>query len=171
MRLALILLFLTGCGTTQNEYFASRHNNVRNFTSFQQWTGLFKEEGLSRNQVIEINDLTIKFADIPRSKEGNIILGRCILSESPTILINQQTWSKSNLIYKWIVIAHELGHCVLHRAHTDEKLSIMNTYAMSSYDYMENEGALLNELFDPSTYGTFSLDEEDKACDGLIWRQ
>lgn len=65
------------------------------------------------------------------------------------ILIKRHRWDTLTNTEKKITIYHELGHVLLHRAHQDHNLSIMNTGSVTESEYLANESQLIDELFKP----------------------
>lgn len=163
---------LVGCGGDvlhrRGNVLHIRGNVIVDLNGFDAYVDVFKDQAMSRGQQIVISDLIIEFADIP-SPEGKRILGRCWHGAStPRIEIDVDSWNTSSMVRRWNVIAHELGHCVLRRAHDDSELSIMNTYILSNSTYTENEEYLITELFDRSKYDSLNL-SGGTDCDGLHW--
>ena len=74
------------------------------------------------------------------------MLGICIPSRN-VILINREVLSNGFLLK--LVVYHELGHCILHKSHICDRISIMNPN-MEQYDIEEYEilwNGLLVEYF------------------------
>jgi len=75
---------------------------------------------------------------------------------APTITINPTFWAFASETDRTLVVFHELGHCVLNRAHNNtvaggHPVSIMNLHATWVSDLYEiNSAPFLNELFKPT---------------------
>lgn len=84
----------------------------------------------------------------------------CIMEDEhiPKINVNVEKWSMLNEWRREAVIFHELGHCILGRAHDDVVIngrykSIMNSYLIDGDVYLLNRDYYQQELFQ-STYHT-----------------
>jgi hypothetical protein len=95
--------------------------------------------------------IEIGFAKIP-----GLRIGICYYSTfwlfAPRILIDKDYWDKAPEAEKEMTILHELGHCILGRAHLETKenmfpASIMYSRSFSDWYYKLNRDKLIKELF------------------------
>ena len=115
----------------------------------------FTNEAKARGIAVDLSDhpLTGIISDIPTSQ----VIGQCSYSnETPyKVTIDKPFWDKASDLGKEFVVFHELGHCVLGRAHdesTDSRgfcLSIMRSGTGTCRDSYNSTSrkALLDELF------------------------
>ncbi len=149
MKLALILLLLTGC---------SRGLAPIKFVSiepqFKADLAAFIDEAKGQGRSITIDNLIIRFSD----KLDSEILGECMAYNqgrlgTPTILINYKDYLSQSLPKRKVILFHELGHCVLWREHTNIWLpngivsSIMYPYDQEDWMYLNNWNYYMQELF------------------------
>ena len=83
--------------------------------ALQEYVDNFLVEGASRGHPIQITDLIVRFSpDL-----GDNVLGECWTggSSTPTIYISMRYWPYETVVYRRIIMFHELGHCVLNREH------------------------------------------------------
>lgn len=85
----------------------------------QTYFDSFKAEGNSRNVAIDYSLLNIH-ADFSDLEEGNVV-GKCVTyaDDVKKLIIDQSYWDKSSSLQRELLIFHELGHCILHRGHTE----------------------------------------------------
>lgn len=135
----------TGCG--RSEYSVGE---------FQAYVKRFEDESARRGQRVVVNDLIVRWGDLPEDKNGN-----CRISSfaTPVITINQRVWPRLDEPRRELLLFHELGHCVLKREHDDRTIlqrgrnlpdSVMHTYLLDSNVYQENREHYLDELFSSS---------------------
>jgi hypothetical protein len=106
--LVLITLFFA---CSQDDYENSELNN----SEFEPYINSFFEEAENRGYNLNIQNTTIYFADI---KDPDIA-GLCY--QNGRIIIDRNNWNNGNEPYRERLIFHELGHCILKRAHRNEK--------------------------------------------------
>src|SRR5687768_6648788 len=165
MRCILILAFmLSGCGSA-SKFFQqpdTGHDKEVDIDGFKEYVKLFKYEGSLRDAHVHIDDLIIEFKHIKQTETDSVILGQCWTGSeiTPTIQIDSKYWEPMSDVKREILMMHELGHCVLHRDHRDDTMSINNTYVLSEYKYSHNRKSLLDERFDRSKFYSFSLTGE-----------
>lgn len=133
MRLALLILILSGCG--QPIYVQPElQPYVDRFTAAY---------GRTLEKTIEV-----KFDDL--KDQPILILGECdgMGGERPRVLIRQGIWETYNDASRELIIFHELGHCELERHHEGElSESIMRPTILLDSDYINYQNYYVNELF------------------------
>jgi hypothetical protein len=133
--------------------YAYMHNRVICSDEFRPYVDKFMQEAKSQNVKFEpFYLLYIRFSDkLPIDVQGRA--PDSYSTHQKFIFINKFLWSKSSASQRENTIAHELGHAVLHRKHTEEKFldkspfSIMNPNLMQDSDYQRNVKHYWKELF------------------------
>ncbi len=115
----------------------------------------FESEAETRNVSIDIDNLDID--GYIEHIESRGILGQCksYSDGSHEVVFDEDYWNRISDIEKEYLVFHELGHCILDRAHDDTKdangncNSIMQSGANSckSLYNTENRAELIDELF------------------------
>jgi hypothetical protein len=97
-------------------------------------------------------DLQIQFGSLDAYGSG--VIGLCETSGSMRqVTFDPDFWDQVSETQRQLLVHHELGHCVLYRAHRSELLSsgayasIMYPIILSSATYTANPAYYLNELF------------------------
>lgn len=146
--LAIITVF-TGCGEEIHTSELIIDSDLLEY--FER----FKIEAEKRNIPIDYKSMNV---------EGHIgeivdkgVVGQCqtYANGNKAVIIEKEYWEKSSNLKKEFIVFHELGHCILNRAHLDATgaggncNSIMNSgSAACKLDYTpENREMLLEELF------------------------
>lgn len=129
--LAVILLVgLVGCGKAPDPTFDVLKNR-------------FQAEHLRiTGKSIDLKMVNIQFGELP---EG--VSARCHQGLFPSITVTHINFSGLNEASDEMLIFHELGHCVLHRGHTDYK-GIMRSERMEQMEYLADREKYLQELFE-----------------------
>lgn len=119
--LLLILTLLTACGKRQGNAIIQDaelemyYNEVKN---------RFNEVGLSTTTFV---DLYIKFETLQQNNSKYTTQGVCTVSPGMLqIKIDQNRWVKLDEKQKLLLIAHEMGHCVVGLPHFEERIDLMN---------------------------------------------
>ncbi|AUD07623.1 hypothetical protein [Spirosoma pollinicola] len=161
----LILVGLTGCHSdpqpepTQYSVPAEVEPFVKSF----------REEALKRNKAVSTANLIVTFG----TAVSEDVCGQCQIESgrTPRITLNNDSfcWQQANQYERECLVFHELGHCLLSRAHKTDKfpngafVSIMNlsdvtVYATCRYpigndecDKRARRDYYIDELFDAST--------------------
>ena len=129
----------------------------------------FREEAQKRGSSVSTASLIVEFG----APQGSDVCGQCMLEngKTPRILLNNNSfcWQQANPQERECLIFHELGHCLLRRAHNSDKfpngafMSLMNpdnvtVYATCRYpiggeecDKRPRRDYYIDELFDPTT--------------------
>lgn len=141
----VLILVFSGCGRA-----------VRNTGAFEAQVQRFEADAAQFGNPVSINNIQIKFGNLSDSTLGLCTLGL----DSPIITIDEKKWTNLNETQKELVFYHELGHCVLKKAHNDARLnnpggrlmeSIMNSHPLDLVDYVQFRSDYLTQLFDPSS--------------------
>jgi hypothetical protein len=127
---------------------------VRNLGQFEPYVEAFEKASSSANHSVVVNFLEMKFGPLPSET-----LALCTLGvDVPLITVNQSLWQTLTEAQRQLVIFHELGHCVLKRAHQNIqgtggrlKQSIMDAHPLDLTDYTTYRTDYLAELFNPSS--------------------
>jgi hypothetical protein len=133
-----------GCG---------RRDPVLDVGEFKPYVDAFEAVSQVEGAPTQVEDLIIKFGDLPNPRER----GACEIvgDRTPTITISKTKWGKLDEYERQQLLFHEMGHCVLGQEHRDAKdadgiaVSMMNPYAIDSYTYAEREEQYHHELFNP----------------------
>lgn len=84
-------------------------------SEFWQYVWLFEEQ-----TGVEVKDVPIAFANIEAGHAGECWHYYSLVGSYYEIAIDPQWWFENqNDVRREILISHELGHCVLHRDHTE----------------------------------------------------
>ncbi len=164
--LVLVLVFLiTGCKKEPDPapiYLVP--------TEIQPYIDKFIAEASQRGKPITVNNLIVQFGQT----SGEDVCGQCLLQakQTPriTLSINPDCWQNAYPEEREGLVFHELGHCILSRAHRTDQLpdgtyaSLMNgldtgVYATCRYpvggtvpcDRRSRRAYYLDELFNPTT--------------------
>jgi hypothetical protein len=127
------------------------HESVVDLGSFGPYVAEFQARAASYGVKIEITDLIVEFGPMTNPLER----GYCEMGShrTPLIVIDQTYWNSSDEDSRKALILHELGHCVLRRAHlsaltaTGVPESLMNPYTIPSNVFHYNEEHYWQELF------------------------
>lgn len=129
----------------------------------------FRNEAQQRKQTVSTVNLIVTFGDI----QNEDVCGECVLESGKTPRItlnfNDYCWKTASQQERECLIFHELGHCLLNRAHKTDRfpngafVSLMNPddigiYAACRYPIGGDEcnkrtrrTYYIDELFDPTT--------------------
>lgn len=150
MRKSLILLLCsTSCGLGE-------HREFRVEEALQEYYGYFINEAHTRELLPDVNDLIIEFSgNLGEGANNGVTLGQCITSDNstPTVKIDKTLFYNLGSCQKWMLIFHELGHCLLNRHHKDDydsdgkRISLMSTFLISELDCNAKHASYINELF------------------------
>lgn len=138
---------------------------------FQELVSQFQREAQEHGVAVEMAGLTVAFGDF-EAKSSGVTLGSCrgAGSENPRVKINSASWPKLSQSARKEVIFHELGHCILVRAHKDDVAStgfaksLMARSILSERLFVQNEDGYLRELFTQADFTpTFDLEEANST--------
>lgn len=138
---AIVALTLSACGqapvvSIEGPYLAY----VQSFT----------EEARVSGVKIEITELVVRSAPLERGQ------GECAIEPDtpPTVTIDPDYWKKATEAEREQTVYHELGHCILRRAHTPEvdstgrPVSMMHPNRIHGGVYLDHRDEYLDELFE-----------------------
>lgn len=161
----LLLACLTGCQS------GSQPDPVQYTvpTAVEPFVQSFRDEAKKRNSPVSTDNLIITFG----TAVSEDICGECQLAngKTPHIILNSDAfcWQQASQYERECLVFHELGHCLLARAHKTDKfangafVSLMNpndvaVYATCRYpignddcDKRPRRDYYIDELFDAST--------------------
>ncbi|GAB3552445.1 hypothetical protein GCM10027577_34460 [Spirosoma fluminis] len=130
-----LLVALTGCQSRQEP----RPDQYVVPAEVERYVQAFREEAQQRNQALTITNLVIQFG----ATSGRDVCGQCSLEagKPPTITLSKEPycWQNASEAERECLVFHELGHCVLNRAHNTARLpngafaSLMNPDDVSLY--------------------------------------
>lgn len=113
----------------------------------------FIQEGAARNVMVNTDNLVVEFSDDMDLNER----GHCeTVLKNKTVKILRSVWDGMAEGYRLQVVYHELGHCLLGRAHDNDtnSLGIANSIMnanLSSVEYwdrpLKEQQGLIDELF------------------------
>lgn len=117
--------------------------------AFKVYADMFEHYSQVYNNV-QVADIRMEFGP-----EADNILGVCVIEDGyyVKIVINEKHWSSLKDYEKELVILHELGHCVMEKAHNDNKAtdrkfeSIMHSHPQILIDYPEHKDLYLKQFF------------------------
>jgi len=161
----LLLAGLTGCQSSSQpepvQYSVP--------TEVEPFVKSFRDEANKRNKAVSTNNLVITFG----TALSEDICGECQLEsgKTPRITLNNDAfcWQQASQYERECLVFHELGHCLLTRAHKTDKFpngafaSLMNPSDVAVYttcrypignddcDRRPRRDYYIDELFDPST--------------------
>jgi hypothetical protein len=126
-----------------------------------------KAQGLDVLPKMKNPQLSIQIASL--DSYGSSVIGLCETSGSMRrVTFDPDFWNSVSETQRELVAHHELGHCILYRAHRNDTLStgayasIMYPVIMASSTYTSNYAYYQNELF---TYGVSGLSSGDPAAE------
>ncbi len=146
----LFMPLALACGP-QGDESSSVHESIVDLGTFTSYVSEFQQKSVQYGAPVEITDLIIKFGPMTNPLER----GYCEMggNKTPTIVIDQSYWDQANEGARKSLLLHELGHCVLDRAHvstltnTGVPNSVMNPYTIPSNVFDFNEDHYWQELF------------------------
>lgn len=98
----------------------------------------------------KVNTIQWKFDNLPSP-----IIGQCTLPDG-IIELDVTYWASASDTQREETVTHELGHCILYRAHLNtlddngNPVSLMNAYLLDETVYSNNRAYYLTELFNVS---------------------
>lgn len=169
--LSFILLF--GC---KSEVVMKTEKSYSIDPKAESFVNAFYNDSIVRGLNIPKNLILTYSSTDPKWNEG--VVGYCLLTEKnarpPKIVINENFWSGATTYEKYMLVYHELGHCLLNRGHRTIvdydyyragitiPFSYMYPYIIRYYNATVYNFAITNrqyyveELFDQSQIYAFS---------------
>ena len=145
--IALILGILTGCQKSNEAYIEDE---------LKEYFSRFENEAHTRGIKINLDEIDLSGYIEEISERG--VLGTCttFTNGAQSVIIDQPYWNSSTDLQKEYLVFHELGHCVLKRAHDNSRYtngtckSIMQSGTGGCRSvYSDNtKDQLIDELFD-----------------------
>jgi hypothetical protein len=150
---SILVTFLLPLAVACNQLSESdlSHDSVVDLGPFGSYVAEFQAKGADNGASVEITDLIMKFGPMTNPLER----GYCEMggNRTPTIVIDQNYWNISDEGARKSLLLHELGHCVLSRAHVSKLTnlgvpeSVMNPYTIPGNVFNFNEAHYWQELF------------------------
>ena len=124
---------------------------------------------------VDVSYIAINFGDT--KAYGASVVGVCLIygDGSREILIDRNFWDAVNDTYRYVLMAHELGHCHFNYGHRDttlggHPLSIMASYLISDLYYAANPNEYDEELaLNNNTSLLAALDPDSDGVLGLMF--
>lgn len=170
MRLFPILIFLVLTGLTGCQSSSSPEPVQYSVPAeVEPYVQSFRDEAKKRNNPVSITNLIVTFGAVQQED----VCGQCILDsgKTPRIILNNDSfcWQQASKDERECLVFHELGHCLLNRAHKADRFpkgmfaSLMNpndtgVYATCRYpigdddcDKRPRRDYYIDELFNANT--------------------
>lgn len=118
MRILVLLLMITACAPNHEK-------QVSVDPEFQQYVTQFQADyqRITGEEII-VDDLVVKGTQGLTTGDGSNGLCQTGPGMSPTITIAMTVWADLNAIQREALMNHEMGHCLLHRAHRLDEQNI-----------------------------------------------
>lgn len=114
--LLILIFFLQACGR-------GTIDSPSNHGVFEPYFQAFEEESIAHGRdTTGDTGISIQFVD-SLSMETNE-LGQCDKSMGRSVSILRSGWGKASEVERTLLIAHELGHCLLNRQHRNDTYNI-----------------------------------------------
>ncbi len=117
---------------------------------------------------LSVGKVRIELVDHIPSTADEDISGYCMPLIYPQVYISRRAWNHADACDKEALLFHELGHCILLRAHKSARLpngmpkSIMHPYETFSCSvYQPNFQYFMRELFDVRNRNTLFKEDAD----------
>ncbi len=165
IKLLALVLLTTACGTEYRDgKLTDEHKPKVDFGPYASYVKLFLDYSEEYDQPQTITDLIFRTADL----SDPVQLGVCGRQEdhTPVITIDGPEWKTATETSRIALVFHELGHCVLRRAHiTDSEPThtLMRPYLMRDYEFSDNFDEVMEELFDPDTFRSWGLVPQEEG--------
>lgn len=133
------IFLLVGCGTGVRGGKAEQGE-------FKAYVESFETVALEKGRDLRGISYTVAI-HFGETKENEFAV--CHISEmgEKEIVVNEEKWGIIEETKKEMVVYHELGHCILKRAHREDVKSLMNPYLVGQKDFEKNQDEYLTELF------------------------
>lgn len=142
--LLIVATFGSGCGK----------ESKLELGEFAPYVAQFEISAALNGSPLKVEDLKITLGNLSQDSL-NQESGLCEITEgqTPLITIDQASWESMDETERESLIFHELGHCVLRRAHlavirtNGSPESIMNPTLVAEFDYVHDQNHYHSELF------------------------
>ena len=107
------VLLLNGCGKAPESPSVDSGE-------FSSYVSGFEKASQDHGKPVQISSLKIQYGELGNSSERAV----CEIRESnpvPTITVSKEKWDRLSKDEREELMFHELGHCVLHRKHRNDK--------------------------------------------------
>lgn len=143
MKLFIFILFLVGCGHDNSliRIDNTSPNELLSNGDFDPYIQMFVQEAWHQGVSADVSNIEVSFALLEPPTIGACYMGSGKIEIDPR-------WRDFKYMERIALMFHELGHCVLGRDHTEE-FSIMQPGLLQSDVMLDNEEALMAELFEP----------------------
>lgn len=147
-RLLILLPLIVGCGKEPVK-------QVVQDAEFAPYVASFEQAAASQGVTAPVSEIEMVFTEetlqAPDAKTGSI-LAICEHKEVERIKVNRAKWEKLDEDRKEALVAHEIGHCGLHRSHDDSEedgqpVSLMHSKLIGSEQYKKHRDEYMKELF------------------------
>lgn len=133
MRYTIILCFLlASCGMPKNVVL----------NGWDEYVLDFENEAKKRGFNVSIDNLVMEWAVLDEKYAGT-----CTPLSTPLIKINTLFWDNASEVEKWVVMYHELGHCILGKEHSGDKEHMMYPYILKNIDFFTKKDYYLDKFF------------------------
>lgn len=108
----------------------------------------FVQAAAQRNISVSTSGLVVKLVDFELDPKEPATVGMCE-RPGPTVSIERDFWEKSSDTRRFIVVAHELGHCLFKfRGHVESELPhIMTPTLMKASHFNSDSERILDSFF------------------------
>ena len=145
--LLLIACGISACGKSPSDP-TTPIVDVGNYASY---VSRFEAASQSVGKPVTVTNLIIRDGAMESPYEN----GACVIAngQTPTITIKASAWALLTEPERESLIFHELGHCILGRAHNNnvngsgDPVSLMNPYPIGPQTYSANRDGYIVELF------------------------
>lgn len=137
----LLLLLLISCGNEEQQ--TNSHNQSNGDPAFDPYIGQVISDH-RRFGGVPPNGFTVRFNTF-------VDIGRCD-HNSKVIDIHPGQWAYASEVKRYLIIAHEYGHCYLNRSHVaiyrdHVPMSIMDRNIINETVFLRNQAYYLEELY------------------------
>ena len=141
-------------GTTTDPGATTDTNNttppILNDPTLVPYLNSFYSTGIAYGKTVNLTDVAVAFGTVSAAN----VLGSCAPHGTQMVVtVNAVKWATSPLWKRNLVLFHELGHCVLSRAHLTNlddngiPTSLMYPIALTEAEYEANYSNYMHELF------------------------
>lgn len=153
--------------------FATTNLGPTNPKELLTWNAAFDKWASKYHLILNMQKIEVRFGDIdcPKDKmNGDYCVVAYCREQMPfsQIVVDRKTWNESDAYDKEQVYFHEMGHCMLHRDHKDNKdkdgnyTSVMHFSMIPSDMYKKRRLDYMKELFTETNSPTDVHDPGDK---------